>query len=198
MRRRATVLPENVSWTDRDGPTGQWAPVVGTGTLIFDPDPALLRAALLDGFALEHGLGRIADGVDYLTGERLISTPLLTAFVRAGCAAAGSQAAEAADCRTKIGTLEIKVRGADVTPEVCGVSWIFAARSRPACLFSVDRGRCARFWLTGDTVEPDMSDPNTPNLHLITCKPGRGNYDATLHSPTVSAGACRATVALTA
>jgi hypothetical protein len=117
-RRRATVLPENVTWTDRDGPTRQWAPVVGMGTLIFDPDPALLRAGLLDGFALEHGLGRVADGVDYLTGERMIATPFLTAFHVRDTLPLDLKRLKRLIAQREIGTLEIKVRGADVVPEV--------------------------------------------------------------------------------
>ncbi len=115
--RRATVLPENASWTDRDGPTGKWASVTALGTLIFDPDPALLRAGLLDGFALEHGLSRIADGVDYLTGERMISTPLLTAFHVRDVLPLDLKRLKRVIAERQIGTLEIKVRGADVVPE---------------------------------------------------------------------------------
>jgi THUMP domain-like/RNA cap guanine-N2 methyltransferase len=116
-RRRATVLLENVTWTDRDGPAGQWAPVVGMDTLIFDPDPALLRAGLLDGFALEHGLGRVADGVDYLTGGRMIATPFLTAFHVRDALPLDLKRLKRLIAQHEIGTLEIKVRGADVLPE---------------------------------------------------------------------------------
>lgn len=115
--RRATVLPENVSWTDRDGPTGKWAPVMPIGSLIFDADPALIRAGLLDGFALQHTLGRVADGVDYLTGERMIVTPFLTAFHVHDVLPLDLKRLKRALAGRQIGTLEIKVRGADVTPE---------------------------------------------------------------------------------
>jgi hypothetical protein len=116
--RRATRLPENVSWTDRDGPAGKWAPVVELDTLIFDPDPALLRAGLLDGFALEHGLGRVADGVDYLTGKQMIVTPFLTAFHVRDVLPLDLKRLKRLIAQHQIGMLEIKVRGADVAPEV--------------------------------------------------------------------------------
>jgi hypothetical protein len=116
-RRRATRLPENVTWTDHDGPTGRWAPVISLDTLIYDPDPALLRAGLLDGFALAHGLGRVADGVDYLTGERLISTPFLTAFHVVEVLPLDLKRLRRLIAQKEIGVLEIKVRGADVVPE---------------------------------------------------------------------------------
>ena len=68
-RRRATRLPENVTWTDREGPTNRLAPVAPPGSFIYDPDPSLIRAGLLDGFACAHDLNRLADGVDYLTAR---------------------------------------------------------------------------------------------------------------------------------
>ena len=116
-RRRATRLPEDVSWTDRDGPSGRFAAVTPLGSLIFDPDPALLRAGLLDGFAVEHGLARVADGVDYLTGERMISTPFLTAFQVLDVLPLDLKRLRRLIAKNDIGTLEIKVRGADVAPE---------------------------------------------------------------------------------
>jgi THUMP domain-like/RNA cap guanine-N2 methyltransferase len=116
-RRRATRLPENVSWTDRDGPSGRWAPLARLGTLIFDPDPSLLRTGLLDGFALEHGVGRVANGVDYLTGERSISTPFLTAFRVLDVMPLDLKRLRRLIARNEVGTLEIKVRGVDVSPE---------------------------------------------------------------------------------
>ncbi len=115
--RRATRLPEDVSWTDRDGPTGRFAAVSPLGALIFDPDPSLLRAGLLDGFALEHRLARVADGVDYLTGERMISTPFLTAFQVLDVLPLDLKRLRRLIAKNEIGTLEIKVRGVDCVPE---------------------------------------------------------------------------------
>ena len=110
-RRRATRLPEAVFWTDRDGPTERFASVTPVGTLIFDPDPSLLRAGLLDGFALAHGLTRVADGVDYLTGERLMSTAFLSAFQVLDVSPLDLKRLRRLISKHEIGTLEIKVRG---------------------------------------------------------------------------------------
>ena len=116
-RRRATRLPEGVTWTDRDegapGPAG----VSPLSTWIYDPDPSLIRAGLLDGFARAHGLGRIADGVDYLTAADRIETPFLAAFgVRDVCSLDLKHLRRMIE-RHRVGTLEIKVRGVDLTPE---------------------------------------------------------------------------------
>ena len=69
-RRRATRLPELVTWTDRDGAWSEFfrVPVSPVSSYVYDPDPALLRSGLLDSFAAAHGLARIAADVDYLTG----------------------------------------------------------------------------------------------------------------------------------
>jgi THUMP domain-like/RNA cap guanine-N2 methyltransferase len=115
--RRATRLPENVTWTDRDAPTTEHARVSELSSLIYDPDPALLRAGLLDGFALAHQLARVSHGVDYLTGDQLISTPFLTAFGIQDVGPLDLKRLRRMIARYDIGQLEIKVRGVRITPE---------------------------------------------------------------------------------
>jgi hypothetical protein len=116
-RRRATRLPENVTWTDRDATTTGRAAVSPLSSLIYDPDPALLRAGLLDGFALEHRLARAGHGVDYLTGHEVVSTPFLTAFEVRDAAPLDLKRLRRMIAKHDIGTLEIKVRGVRITPE---------------------------------------------------------------------------------
>jgi len=116
-RRRATRLPENVTWTDRDGPTTRWAPVSPLSTLIYDPDPALLRAGLLDGFAQAHQLRRVGETADYLTAGHLVSSPFLTAFEIQEVFPLDLKQLRRMIAKNEIGTLEIKVRGVDITPE---------------------------------------------------------------------------------
>ena len=116
-RRRATRLPENVTWTDRENPSNRLAPVAPPGSIIYDPDPSLIRAGLLDGFACEHKLSRLADGVDYLTAEHLVKSPFLAAFEVREVSSLDQKALKRLIAKHQIGTLEIKVRGVDVTPE---------------------------------------------------------------------------------
>ena len=79
-RRRATRLPESETWTDRDGIDPEPPAVSPPSDWIFDPDPSLIRAGLLDGFARMHRLSRVAEGVDYLTGPEPVGTSFLSAF----------------------------------------------------------------------------------------------------------------------
>lgn len=116
-RRRATRLPEGVSWTDRDGPAGGYAafgPVLGW---VFDPDPALGRAGLLDAFALAHGLTRFAPGVDYLTGPEGIASPFLSAFEVVAVLPLDLKRLRKEVAARRFGPLEVKVRGVDLKPE---------------------------------------------------------------------------------
>jgi hypothetical protein len=116
-RRRATHLPEGVSWTDRDGSRGAHVAVASVGGWVFDPDPALLRAGLLDGFAEVHGLKRIAFGVDFLTGPKRVNSPFLSSFEVISTSPLDFKILKREMASRGIGTLEIKVRGLDHTPE---------------------------------------------------------------------------------
>ncbi len=116
-RRRATRLPEGVTWTDRDIGRPGPVPISPLSNWIYDPDPALIRAGLVDGYARAHGLCRVAGGVDYLTAAVLVATPFLSAFTVRDVAPMDLKHLRRMIERHRVGTLEIKVRGADVAPE---------------------------------------------------------------------------------
>ena len=50
----------------------------GEGAWLFDPDPAVVRAGLVDALALQLGVARLDDEEEYLTGD----SPVSSAFVR--------------------------------------------------------------------------------------------------------------------
>ena len=115
--RRATRLPENVTWSDRDGPANRFASVGPPGSLIYDPDPSLMRAGLLDGFACEHKLNRVADGADFLTANHLLTSPFLTAFELLDVSSLDLKALKDWLRSTRSAHSRSKVRGVDLTPE---------------------------------------------------------------------------------
>ncbi len=117
-RRRATRLPENVTWTDRDGPLDDRVAVAPLAGVIYDPDPSLLRAGLLDGFARAHHLFRVSDDVDYLTSDGLVETPFLSPFQVREESPLDLKRLRRLLERHDVGTLDIKVRGVSVLPEV--------------------------------------------------------------------------------
>ena len=122
-RRRATRLPEYETWTDRDGIDPEPPGVSPLSDWIFDPDPSLIRAGLLDGFARMHRLARVAEGVDYLTGPEPVDTSFLSAFAVREVSLAGPQA-PAADDRAAPMSARWRSR--------CGASTSRRRRSGPA------------------------------------------------------------------
>jgi hypothetical protein len=72
---------------------------------------------LLDGFARSHRLARVADGVDYLTGSESVDTAFLSAFAVREVAPMDLKHLRRMIRRHDVGTLEIKVRGLEVSPE---------------------------------------------------------------------------------
>jgi SAM-dependent methyltransferase len=116
-RRRATRLPEGATWTDRDGPRGAYAAVGPVEARVFDPDPSLARAGLLDAFAVSHGIRRIAAGVDYLTGPEIVATPFLAAFEVDAVLPLDFKKLRREIVARRVGTLEVKTRGIALSPE---------------------------------------------------------------------------------
>jgi hypothetical protein len=144
-QRRATRLPENVTWTDKDAPIEERmvAPIREASVFLYDPDPALLRSGLLDSFALAHGLNRIASDVAYLTGERLVATPFLAAFQVQSVHRLDLKQLRRLVAEQDLGPLEIKIRGVDLTPERLRTQ-LRARGNRPATLILAGGARAAR------------------------------------------------------
>jgi THUMP domain-like len=144
-RRRATCLPEGVTWTDRDGDRSEHVrvPTAAVAAYVYDPDPALLRAGLVDSLAAAHGLCRIAPDVDYLTSDRLIATPFLAPFQVQAVLPLDLKRLRRLVADENLGPLEIKLRGLDLSPENLRTQ-IHPRGSRPATLILVGGSGPAR------------------------------------------------------
>jgi hypothetical protein len=116
-RRRATRLPEQATWTDRDGPPNPRVAVARPCRWIYDPDPALGRAGLLEAFAAAHGLARCVEGVDLLTSSECLASPWLAAFETLEVLPLDLKRLRRLVRERGLGSLEIKTRGFDLTPE---------------------------------------------------------------------------------
>lgn len=75
--RRATILPSGDTYA---GAEHAQAEVGELGAWIYDPDPALVRAGLLGGFAAEHGLHVLDPEIGYLSGPKRVDSPFVDAF----------------------------------------------------------------------------------------------------------------------
>jgi hypothetical protein len=75
---RATVLPAGDTICGH--PLDTAAPLAPLDGYLFDPDPAVVRAGLVDVLAVQLDLRRLDAAEEYLTGPRLISSPFVQAF----------------------------------------------------------------------------------------------------------------------
>ena len=133
-RRRATVLPSGLGWTEQDGagraeshPLSQW---------LYDPDPALTRSGLLDGFAVAHALGRPFPGIDLLTSDVRMQTPWLQEFEVGDVLPFDIKTLRRLVARRGLGPLEIKPRGIALKPEELRLT-LRPGRDRAATIFVV-------------------------------------------------------------
>jgi hypothetical protein len=75
---RATVLPSGESIAGH--PLEVAAPMAPLGRYVYDPDPAVVRAGLVDLLADRLGLCRLDSAEEYLTSDRLIRSPFVQGF----------------------------------------------------------------------------------------------------------------------
>ena len=86
--------------------------------MLYEPDPAVIRAGLVDVLAEILDAARLRPQLAYLLGAEHHPTPFATAFEVLEVMDAGEKALRAWVRREGIGILEIKKRGVDVDPAV--------------------------------------------------------------------------------
>lgn len=75
--RQATVLPGPHSLASTPGPA---VPVAPPGSFVYDPDPALVRAHLLDELARKLDAWKLDPHIAYLSGATLMPTPFARVY----------------------------------------------------------------------------------------------------------------------
>ena len=75
---RATALPSGETITG--DPLDAAAEIAPLGRYLYDPDPAIVRAGMIDLVAERFGLSRLDSAEEYLTGDILVSTALVHPF----------------------------------------------------------------------------------------------------------------------
>ncbi|MCD2196992.1 class I SAM-dependent methyltransferase [Actinomycetospora endophytica] len=112
--RRATVLRTDGAGyevTDADDDT---CPVREVGTVLVDPDGAVVRAGLVRQYAARHGLGQLDPQLAYLTGDA--PPPGIRSFRVVEHGPYTEKALRQTLRRREAGRVEILVRGLDVDP----------------------------------------------------------------------------------
>ena len=75
---RATALPSGA--TIAGDPLAAEPTLAALGRYLYDPDPALVRAGLIDLFCEEAGIARLDLAEEYLASDVLVQSPFTTAF----------------------------------------------------------------------------------------------------------------------
>lgn len=70
--RRATILPRTATLVETPG---EGVPVVAPGGYLFDPNPAVTRAGLVEDLARRIGAWKIDEQIAFLSGDRPVATP---------------------------------------------------------------------------------------------------------------------------
>lgn len=86
------------------------------GEVLYEPDPAVIRAGLVDVLAAELKARRVQADIAYLIADQPRHTPFATAFEVLEVLDAGEKTLRGWVRERRIGTLEIKKRGLDVDP----------------------------------------------------------------------------------
>lgn len=118
--RRATVLPEAVSLTERDLP--QYGEGEGLGLseplgYLYEPDPAILRAGLVAVVGRQLGARQLDAEIAYLTGEEWVETRWARGWRIEGWMPFSLKRLRAALRERGVGRVTVKKRGSPLTPE---------------------------------------------------------------------------------
>jgi hypothetical protein len=95
----------------------QLAPIAKLSNFIFEPDVSLIRSHLIGAFANQHGLELIAENIAYLTSDEQLESPWLKSYRVIDVLPLDEKIIRTYCHKNQIGTLEIKKRGVDITPE---------------------------------------------------------------------------------
>ena len=93
------------------------APIGDLGKYLYEPDAAVIRSHLVGDLAEQLGLNIFSNEIAYLSGDRQVSSPWLKGYEVLENLVFDRKKLKAYLREKNIGTLEIKKRGADITPE---------------------------------------------------------------------------------
>lgn len=114
--REAVLLPAGDVLADGGFRAAPKAEPARPGEVLYEPDPAVIRAGLVDVLAKRLDAHRVHPGIAYLAAAEPRQTPFATAFTILEVMDAGEKSLRAWVRANRVGTLEIKKRGLDVDP----------------------------------------------------------------------------------
>ncbi len=118
VKRAALLLSPNGSFEITSSKSERVdAPLGELGKYLYEPDAAVIRSHLVGDLALDLGLNIFSNEIAYLSGNEELSSPWLKGYEVLENLVFDRKKLKAHLREKKIGTLEIKKRGADITPE---------------------------------------------------------------------------------
>jgi SAM-dependent methyltransferase len=118
VRRAALLLSPNGTFEITSSQSERVdAPLGELGKYLYEPDAAVIRSHLVGDLAIELGLNIFSNEIAYLSGNEELSSPWLKGYEVLENLVFDRKKLKAYLREKKIGTLEIKKRGADITPE---------------------------------------------------------------------------------
>jgi len=112
---RATVLPAGETLAGE--PLVIRTDVRPLGGTLYDPDPAVVRAGLVDLLAEQLELGRLDDAEEYLTSDRLVESPFVRSFEVLAELPNNEREIRRYFRKSDFGQVEIKCRHIPIQPE---------------------------------------------------------------------------------
>lgn len=144
---RATALPSGE--TLAADPLSVWTNVGEIGKYVFDPDPAIVRAGLIDVLAERLNLRRLDEAEEYLTGDDWVESPFVQTFEVIENLPNNDREIRAAFRRTMFGEVEIKCRHIRIDVEAVRRKLPLEGKGPATLIFTRQNGRskavlCAR------------------------------------------------------
>lgn len=136
---RATVLPAGASIAG--DPLEHLADVTPVGRYVYDPDPAVVRAGLVDMLADQLGLTRLDSAEEYLTSDQLVASPFLHSFEIMAELPNREQDLRAWVKRSDFGYVEIKCRHIPIQAETVRRGLKFTGNRPGVVIFARLAGR---------------------------------------------------------
>jgi len=112
-QRRATLLPGGATLAA----TGVRATTAPVGAVLYEPDGAVIRAGLVGELAEQLGACLLDPRIAYLTAEQAVETPFARRYAVVEQLPYREKQLRAALRARDVGTLTIKKRGVDISPE---------------------------------------------------------------------------------
>jgi THUMP domain-like/RNA cap guanine-N2 methyltransferase len=136
---RATALPSGETLSG--DPLSVAAPIGPLGRYLINPDPALVRSGLIDLYAVRHGLSRLDDAEEYLTGDAIPESHLSHAFEVVAEIANNEREIRDYFRGAAVGALEIMCRRIPIDIEALRRRLSLAGRQPAVLIFARIEGR---------------------------------------------------------